>query len=475
MTDFNRVLVVEDSLPLATIYQSYMNGSEYIASTVPTLEKALQEIQINQPDIILLDVELPDGSGIDFLQKIMDVDPHIQVIVMTAHGSSNMAMEAIQTGAVDFLTKPFDAGRLLVTLNNAREYLKLNRKVATLSQLDRDRYLGLIGKSLAMQGVYRVLDSVSPSNATAFIMGESGTGKELTAEAIHKRSARADKPFFAINCGAIPHELMESEIFGHVKGAFTGATNTREGAATIANGGTLFLDELCEMDLDLQKKLLRFIQTGEFHKVGSNQLEKVDVRFVCATNKDPLQEVKAGRFREDLYYRLHVVPINLPPLRERDDDVMLIANHLLRELSRTEQKSFRGFSAEVKEVFGQYPWPGNVRELQNVVQQAVVLNQGDAIEMEMLPKNLLETVVIQPTMAPEDTNVVGLHAQKEASVESLPDARHDVRPLWIVEKEAIEKAIHACGGNINRASGLLEVAPSTIYRKVQSWSKDKEA
>jgi two-component system repressor protein LuxO len=454
MASKTSLLMVEDSLSLAAIYMSYLRDEDIDVRHVANLTDAVDYLQHTVPDVLLLDIELPDGNGMDLLKEIMTQNLPTDVIVMTAHGSSDMAGQAIRMGAFDFLTKPFDANRLQVTIANAVQHSNLSKKVKTLSELDRDSYCQFIGQSLPMQAVYRVIDSVAASDATAFIVGESGTGKELAAEAIHRQSKRADNTFHAINCGAIPSELMESELFGHVKGAFTGATSSRDGAATIANGGTLFLDEICEMDLDLQKKLLRFIQSGEFQPVGSNKIERVDIRFVCATNKDPMTEVREGRFREDLYYRLHVIPLQLPPLRERDDDVLVIARRFLADFAEAENKSFISLSAEVEQIFMDYEWPGNVRELQNCIQNIVVLNDDEEVSVQMLPMQFREGQE-QPAAATEQS------PSNEGTV---------VEPLWIVEKRAIEQAIEQCDGNVNCAAGLLEVAPSTIYRKVQSWS-----
>jgi DNA-binding NtrC family response regulator len=333
--------------------------------------------------------------------------------------------------------------------------------------MERDQYGDFIGSSPAMQSVYKTIDSLADSDATGFIVGESGTGKELAAEAIHRRSQRRDNAFIAINCGAIPGELMESELFGHVKGAFTGASSHREGAASVADGGTLFLDEICEMSLELQKKLLRFIQTGTFRKVGSNTLEKVDVRFVCATNRDPLEEVREGRFREDLFYRLHVVPVRMPPLRERDGDVMMIAEQFLMQFSEKEGKAFRGFSADARETVSRYAWPGNVRQLQNAMQQVVVLNNGELVETAMLPEQVTSGHIdADETRQREPLRVI------EGGANHL-ERRQLIEPLWLTEKRAIESAIQTCGGNVNQAAGLLEVAPSTLYRKLQSWKKQQ--
>jgi len=471
MEKMPKVLMVEDSQSLAMIYASYLRTQQIDLLIVEDLQTARAEWSRIQPDLVLLDVELPDGSGLDLLKQRPAEDTPADVIVMTAFGSSDSAVEAISLGAIDYLSKPFDADRLKVTIANAFRNRTLQDTVNEYSALDRTRYCDFIGKSLAMQSIYRIIDSVAVSKATAFIVGESGTGKELTASAIHQMSPRAGKAFHAINCGAIPRELMESELFGHVKGAFTGATSQRDGAASIADGGTLFLDEICEMDLELQKKMLRFIQTGEFQRVGSNTIEQADIRFVCATNRDPLIEVREGRFREDLFYRLHVVPIHLPALRERNEDILDIASTFLETFSQNDGKSFSGFSSDAHEKLLSHNWPGNVRELQNIIQQAVVLNDGEVMTADMLQIGLSPA---RASHEPAETHTGNQPPTEPVTVAFSP--RQEILPLWVVERQVIERAIKTCDGNINKAAGLLEVAPSTIYRKLQAWeSKDKDA
>jgi len=310
--------------------------------------------------------------------------------------------------------------------------------------------------------VYRIIDAASPSKATVFITGESGTGKEVCAEAIHASGPRAAKAFVAINCGAIPNDLMESEIFGHTKGAFTGASSDRKGAASMADNGTLFLDEIGEMDYDLQTKLLRFIQTGTFQKVGSSKTESVDIRFICATNKDPLAEVAAGKFREDLYYRLHVIPVHLPPLRDRDQDILELANHFLKKFSAEEKKDFQNFSPEVEVILASYQWPGNVRQLQNVIRNIVVLHNHQEVTKEQLPPPI-DTALSDIEVASRTQEIKRLAKPGED--------RHSVtiKPLADIERETIERAIELCDGNVPQAAALLEVSPSTIYRKKQGW------
>lgn len=466
-----QVLMVEDTASVATLYKSYLNPLGVAVTIVGTGSDALAFIKDTVPDLILLDLRLPDMTGLEVLEAVKNDYPNVPVVIMTAHGSIDVAVEAMRYGAQDFLIKPCEADRLRVTVNQALKEEQRKSEGQTTSKQTGAQYQGFIGNSLPMQAVYRVIESAASSKATVFITGESGTGKEVCAEAIHAASPRSDKPFVALNCAAIPKELIESELFGHVKGAFTGASTERQGAVEMANNGTLFLDELCEMDLDLQSKLLRFIQTGTYQKVGSSKTQSVDVRFVCATNRNPWLEVQEGRFREDLYYRLHVIPITLPPLRDRGEDVLEIAHALLALMSVEEGKNFSRFAPEVMELFRRYHWQGNVRELQNVIRNIVVLNSGEEVTLMMVPPPINNGGV--NFASPRNTVVsTPLDCDPVPSVgtSQIVD-KSQVEPLWVVEKRAIQAAIDACDGNIPRAAGLLEVSPSTIYRKLQTWQE----
>jgi two-component system repressor protein LuxO len=474
-----QLLIVEDSPTLVVAYQEYLRDEACQVTYAETGAKALALIKKNMPNVILLDLGLPDMNGMDILEYINEHQLPCSVVVVTAQGSIDIAVKALRDyKAFDFIEKPFDGQRLIVTIRNALRHQQLSKtvdnykkEVEKYQKLKRTQYYDLIGASPPMQAVYQIIENAASSKATVFITGESGTGKELCAEAIHKQSPRCNKPFIALNCAAIPKELMESEIFGHVKGAFTGALNERQGAASQAHNGTLFLDEIGEMNLDLQSKLLRFVQTGVVKKVGGSKSEKLDVRFICATNRDPLVEVQEGRFREDLYYRLHVIPIFLPPLRERADDVLLIAKKLLANYTKEENRSFNGFAPKTLEILRHYSWPGNVRELQNVIRNVVVLNDGEQILPEMLPAPLsqwqpnpfkkqatTQSIVHPPPYRSDTTATTTMDSEK-------------ILPLWQTEKEAIEQAIEFCQGNIPKAAALLEVSPSTIYRKRQNWEK----
>ncbi|MDM5126098.1 sigma-54-dependent transcriptional regulator [Aeromonas salmonicida] len=458
-----RVLLVEDTRSLAVVYEQYLAQDGYEVLLADCGQQALVQLLTSPPPVVLLDLELPDMSGMDILQQITEQQLPCSVVVITAHGSVDVAVEAMRLGAFDFLTKPFDGKRLCATARNALKHQQLSSLVAQYREnFERSSFAGFIGASMPMQAVYRIIESAAPSKATVFITGESGTGKEVCAEAIHQCSPRSEQPFIALNCAAIPHDLMESEIFGHVKGSFTGAQGDRKGAASLADGGTLFLDEICEMDLDLQSKLLRFIQTGTLQRVGSGKLETVDVRFVCATNRDPLVEVKAGRFREDLYYRLHVIPLSLPPLRERGEDILLLARNLLQSYAKEENKRFKDFDVEAARVLLDYPWPGNVRELQNVVRNIVVLNDRELVSPDILPP---------PLNGSRGSMLAATAPLVTAGSATLPSFNAPIRPLWLVEKETIEQAIASCDGNIPKAAALLEISPSTIYRKKQGWEE----
>ncbi|KII79399.1 sigma-54-dependent transcriptional regulator [Vibrio renipiscarius] len=501
----SKVLLIEDSTSLAVLYQQYVKDEPFDLFHVETGREAIAFIERNVPQLVILDLKLPDMDGEEILDWIVENQVPTSVIVATAHGSVNMAVNLLQKGAKDFLEKPIKADRLKTSINLHLQRAKLEDLVENIeSRFDRTRFHGFIGGSLPMQGVYKIIDSVAPTTASVFIIGESGTGKEVCAEAIHRESKRRDKPFIAINCGAIPKDLMESEIFGHMKGAFTGAVTDRKGAATMADGGTLFLDELCEMDLDMQKKLLRFLQTGTFTPLGGMKEQKVDIRIICATNRDPLVEVEENRFREDLYYRVHVVPVEMPPLRERGGDIAILANHFLKLYAKQDGKKFKTISKEAESLLRRYEWPGNVRQLQNILRNIVVLNDDVRLNAEHLPAQIVPskqtttrqrpssvavnhertpaTLVHSSTpphsMHPIDNGLDEANTETNADVhtnEMRPlDANTVIRPMWQIEREAIQQAIELCDGNVLNAAVLLELSPSTVYRKKQAWETEDD-
>ncbi|GAA4903105.1 sigma-54 dependent transcriptional regulator [Ferrimonas pelagia] len=479
----HEILLVEDSGSIAALYQTYLKDEPVSVSHVTRVDEALAYLQRRIPALILLDLNLPDQHGGSILREVHDHGWTVPIVVITGNGSVESAVEAMRLGAYDFLIKPTEKERLLTTVRNAIHFFTLNSQLKEFrKQKHKEGICGFIGASPIMQGVYHTLEQAASSTASVFVVGESGTGKELAAQALHSLSEREQQPFIAVNCAAIPKDLFESELFGHSKGAFTGASKDRLGAVRSANKGTLFLDEICEMPLDLQTKLLRFLQTGIVTPVGTDKGTQVDVRIVCATNRDPWVEVDEGNFREDLYYRLHVIPVMLPPLRQRGDDILLLARRFLKQFGREEGKSFAGFSAEAERMLKQYPWPGNVRQLQNVIRQICVMHPGGKIAKEQVPRlpsrtraavNSETTQPAQPTLTAMDTTPapapVEIPEPNEPIASLDPPSQGLNGSLAQMERNWIEQAIEQCDGNITKAAGLLDVSPSTIYRKLQSW------
>ena len=380
------------------------------------------------------------------------------LIATSTSGSLTTAVAAMKSGAADFLAKPIGAKTLMERLEAAVSGWQTEFPAPPAPAATREPaadFAGFIGTSPAMRAVYEQIRRMAPSRAPVFITGESGTGKELAAEALHAFAGADGRPFVAINCSAIPKDLMESEIFGHVRGAFTGAADNRAGAAELADGGTLFFDEIAEMDLGLQAKLLRFLQTGSFRRVGDGEVRRVNVRIVSATNRNPFAEIEAGNFRADLFYRLHVLPIHLPPLRERREDILPLAEAFLVRFAAEEGRAFSGFDASAEAALRAHAWPGNVRQLANVVRRAVVLDDGATVSTAMLPESITDTAASTPVQAS------GLSPQEPAPVAVLP--------FRLQEQAIIETALAAFDGNIARAAAALEISPSTIYRKRQSW------
>lgn len=478
-TGEEKILLIEDSPPLSTVYQQYLKGGGYQVEAVDNGQAGIEQLETSQPKVVVLDLGLPDMDGMDILRKIKDEDQPTSVVVITNNASLNTAIEAMRYGAFDYIVKPLNAERLNTTVNNALERFSLRKEViAYQTQSVLPTFQGFIGSSAIMQGVYRIIDSAAGSRATVFITGESGTGKEVCASAIHTASDRNNKPFVAINCAAIPRELMESEIFGHVRGAFTGATADRKGAAIEASGGTLFLDEICEMDIDLQAKILRLIQSGSFQRVGSSKTENVDLRIICATNRNPREEVSAGRFREDLYYRLHVIPIELPPLRDRGGDVVEIAESFLQRFSSEEGKEFSSFSPDARAVIQSHPWPGNVRELENALRNAIVLNEGGELSAAMLPAWVQRDAGASDAVWQNRNSTSAFASPSQVSAGNIQinfTSEAAIKPMAEIEKQAILSAIDACDGNVPRAAAFLEVGVSTIYRKKAEWESDLRA
>ena len=456
MTD--QLLLIEDTPSLQMIYKSVLESAGHSVTPVGTAAEGLKVFRATKPRVVLLDLMLPDRDGLDLMAECLTINPQTQFIVITANGSINRAVEAMRAGAYEFLVKPFNEQRFLHAIDTALADVATPAKpngglVAPVGSF--------IGSSTAMQNVYAKIRSISRSMATVFITGESGTGKEICAQALHDYSNRASGPFVPLNCGAIPSDLLESEVFGHLKGSFTGAISDKPGAAAVADGGTLFLDEICELDMNLQAKLLRFLQTSSIQPVGAARPQKVNVRIICASNRDPMEEVRQGRFREDLYYRLYVVPIHLPPLRDRDNDVVEVAETELNNYAKIEGKQFSGLSNEVKTLFRKLPWPGNIRQMKNVLRTIVVMNDGPLITSEMLPDGLQDELGVSPT------SVLTTSPTEETQTSKMNGWLGNT--LAEIERQVIEGTIAHFDGSIPKASRILDVSPSTIYRKVEAW------
>ncbi|MEP2761895.1 MAG: sigma-54 dependent transcriptional regulator [Hyphomicrobiales bacterium] len=448
------------------------------------LTDAQSKINDDIPTIILADLE--SVSGVGGVEALNRAAPDAKLISLSGQGALSTAIDAMRAGAWDFLTKPFGRATVQKRITEASQAfkrdLKQKEKKSNISLFENSAskrenlprpetskpalkpsgFEGFCGSSLVMSALYRQISRVAPSAAPVFITGESGAGKEVCAEALHNQSGRGDKPFVAINCSAIPKDLMESELFGHCKGSFTGAIDDHPGAVEQADGGTLFLDEIGDMDLALQAKLLRFIQTGTVRRVGDIQLREVDVRIVCATHRDPQKAVDQGNFREDLFYRLHVLPISVPPLRLREEDVLELARKFLKEFAAEENRQFTHFTPQSEACLAHYHWPGNVRELQNIIRHTVVMNDGIAIDRDMLPDTLKSSSISEITSLPGQNNIVD-YAQSDSGMDK------NCLPFWQQEQSIIETALVKYDGNISRAAAALEISPSTIYRKRQSW------
>lgn len=469
------VLIVEDAYSLATLYQHQLEKAGIKAEFVETGKEALAFLEKSNVDVLLLDIQLPDQDGSTLLETLAEQGKAPTAVMITAHGSINKAVEVMQRGASDFLMKPVSEERLVSSIKNALERSKTGQASVTVHKTAQKIQTpgGFVGSSERMKTVYANIKAVASSRAPVFITGESGTGKEICAESIHGAGDRAGGPFIAINCAAVPKDLIESELFGHKKGAFTGATADRMGAALSANNGTLFLDEICEMELDLQAKLLRFLQTGKVQRVGDDTVFDTDIRIICATNRYPIEEVAARRFREDLYYRLHVLTINMPPLRKRGGDILELAETFLKQASALEGKSFERFDTAAQNWLLSHLWPGNVRELENMIRRIVVMNEGVDVTLEMLsgtehpdfepPAPLSNPAASPSVLSPLSTQTNGQTLAIDIN-----------RPLLDIERDIIEHAISFCDGSLPSAAKMLQVSPSTLYRKRESWERPDE-
>jgi DNA-binding NtrC family response regulator len=444
-----KILVVDDEPAEREGLARLVGQWGYEVETASSGEEALNLVETQHPAVVVTDLVLPEMDGLTLLQKLKETGRPPIVLLVTGHGTVETAVEAMRHGAFDYLTKPVDTTRLQVLLEKSIEQESLSREVNLLRhQLRQKGSFGqMVGQSRGMQEVYRWVELAGTSTAPVLVYGESGTGKELVARTVHELSNRRNKPFVAINCAAIPETLIESELFGHERGAFTGATERRLGCFELTDGGTLFLDEIAEMDPNTQAKLLRVLQEGSFRRVGGGKHEiQVDVRVVAATNQVPTEAISNGKLREDLFYRLNVFSIHLPPLRERREDIPLLARNFIEEFNRQDNRQVRGLSSEAEKELERYHWPGNVRELRNVIQRAVVISGAGLIGAEHLPDTVLRAAAPAPAAA-----------------------AGSVTPIREMERDMILRALDETGQDKRRAAQLLGISLKTLYNKLAKY------
>jgi DNA-binding NtrC family response regulator len=449
-----KILVVDDEAIQRDIVKDILEDQGYEVITSGSGQEALEQIKTSPVDVILTDLRMPGMDGVELLEHIKEFEPEIVVVVITAYGSVESAVDAMKKGAYHYLSKPLGKEELTLVVQRALRAKQLSDENRSLRQELQERYEfhNIIGRSRNMQEVFRMIEKVAPSDSTVIIYGESGTGKELVARALHCYSKRKDKKFLAVNCAAIPDTLLESEMFGYEKGAFTGANTQKKGLFEEAHNGTLFLDEIGDLNTVLQAKLLRVLQEGEFQRVGGTKTIQVDVRLLAATNKNLEEEVKEGRFRQDLYYRLNVVPIFLPPLRERKEDIPSLVDHFLKKYQGKHGKSVKRVTSEVMKRFLDYRWDGNVRELESVIERSVILAEQDVIGIEALPEKLRKPLAPTLSGAPIDY--------------AIPD---DGISLEHVERSLIESALNKTGWSIKNASELLGITYKTLQYRIQKY------
>jgi len=450
-----KILVIDDEKLLRWSLEQNLSKEGY---TVITAEKGLEGLALFKeecPDITFLDIHLPDVSGVTILEGIKDINPSALVVMITAFGDIQTAVKTIKLGAYDFLEKPFNMDKLKILVQKALETVSLRKEVSQLKSHLYTKYGfdNIIGKSEEMQKVFDIIKKIARSDATTVLLqGESGTGKDLAAKVIHYQSKRYDKPFMEINCTALPETLIESELFGHEKGAFTDAKITKKGLFELADGGTIYLDEIGDMKPNTQAKLLKVLETKSFKRIGGTKDIEIDVRIIAATNKDLALEVKNGNFREDLYYRLKVIPVVMPPLRDRKDDILLLAKYFIDEFNKEFKKNVKGITKETEKCFLEYHWPGNVRELKNVIERAMILESEEYILPEHLPIELTyKEIPIQ--------NIGGIDIK-------LPPDGLDIEE---VEKELIRQALDRTKGNQTKAARLLNLTRDTLRYRMQKF------
>lgn len=458
------VLIIDDDETVRDVLRSFLSGKGFEISLAEDGQTGLELIKNNKYDIILTDLMMPTLTGIDLLKEVSAANITTPILVITAFGTVQTAVEAMKLGAFEYVTKPFNLDEIMLVIEKALNVSKLQKENVMLKMqlMKKYQYEGLIGDSPEMQSVYRLIAQVADTDSTVLVLGESGTGKELIAKTIHYNSSRSQGPFVPINCAAIPRELLESELFGHEKGAFTGAINTRIGRFELAQNGTLFLDEVGELDPSLQVKLLRVLQEREFERVGGMKTVKVDVRILAATNKDLEKATREGKFREDLFYRLNVIPMNLPPLRKRSGDIPLLVDHFVRGFAKKRKREPFVFSKNAMQCLMAYAWPGNVRELENVMERISILTNQKTIEVSDLPEKIQE---VAPALPKTDSASM---PEQAAGSHELPESGVDLGSLVSnIEKDLILKALAKSGGVKSKAAQLLGLNRTTLFEKMR--------
>ena len=451
MTRTGRVLVVDDEVNARTALAELLRDEGYDVEMAADAFKALGKFESFAPDVVMTDLKMPGMDGIELVKRLRAEETPPAVVVMTAFGAVDTAVEAMRAGAADYLTKPLNFDELLVVLDKVFETEQLRSETKQLRSRVRERVApnNIIGTAPPMQRVFEIIEQVAPSKATVLITGESGTGKELVADAIHQRSPRAGKPFIKLHCAALAESLLESELFGHERGSFTGATTRKDGRFSLADGGTLFLDEIGEISPSIQVKLLRFLQEREFERVGGTQTIHVDVRVIAATNRNLLEEVAKGRFREDLYYRLNVVALEMPALRERRSDIPALARFFINRFAKDNGKTIEDIAPATLELLMSYDWPGNVRELENAIERAVVMTSGTQLEAKHLP------MAVRPSAA---SAIPGMPVIPGTTLAEL-------------ERYAILETMKAAGGSTSKAADMLGISARTIQYRLHQYNE----
>jgi two-component system NtrC family response regulator len=478
-----RIVVIDDEVNAAAALETLLREDGYEVSRAHDGKAGLELIAKETPDLILTDLRMPEVDGIELLKRVKEIHPDCMVILMTAYGTVKTAVKAMKLGAEDYVPKPIDMEELEIVLQKALEKKALLSETRVLRErLDEKYQVGnLVGESAPMLAAFKTVKQVAASNATVLLLGPSGTGKELFAQAIHQNSERKDKAFIRVACGALPETLLESELFGHEKGSFTGAVGARAGRFEAANGGTLFLDEIGDISLTVQVKLLRFLEEREFERVGGNRTIKVDVRIVAATHQNLQQRVKDGLFREDLFYRLNVIEMRVPPLRDRGLDVVLLAEHFLRRFAKANRKAVNRIDDDAVALLQSHVWPGNVRELENAIERAVVLAEETTLSADHFPtvRAAMNASAAVPTQAPivappESSPTVAVSSQSSSAdaggaPPSVPDIAAPGRTMAEIERDAITRALASVGGSTSRAAEILQISPRTIQYRLKEY------